>query len=216
MGYALIHHLSYAPLDPMRFAMRRAVLAASLVLMPSLALAHPGLPGHTHDLASGLMHPIGGLDHVLAMVAVGLFAAQLGGRALWLVPASFVAAMAAAGIAGMSGIALPLTETGIALSVIVLGGAIALRLAMPVAAAMALVGFFAIFHGYAHGIETPETASGLLYGLGFVTATALLHGLGVGIGLLVGRLEAGHGRKLVRVAGSAAALIGVALLANAV
>jgi urease accessory protein len=216
MGYALIHHLSYAPLDPMRFAMRRAVLAASLILMPSLALAHPGIPGHTHDLASGFMHPIGGLDHVLAMVAVGLFAAQLGGRALWLVPASFVAAMAAAGIAGMSGIAVPLTETGIALSGIVLGGAIALRLAMPVAAAMALVGFFAIFHGYAHGIETPETASGLLYGLGFVAATALLHGLGVGIGLLVGRLDVGYGRKLVRVAGSVAAVIGVALLANAV
>jgi urease accessory protein len=216
MGYALIHHLSYAPLDPMRFAMRRAVLAASLVLMPSLALAHPGIPGHTHDLASGFMHPIGGLDHVLAMVAVGLFAAQLGGRALWLVPASFVAAMTAADIAGMSGIALPLTETGIALSVIVLGGAIALRLAMPVAAAMALVGFFAIFHGYAHGIETPQTASGLLYGLGFVAATALLHGLGIGIGLLVGRLDAGYGRKLVRIAGSAAAVVGVALLANAV
>jgi len=172
-----------SPLDPMRFAMRRAVLAASLVLMPSLALAHPGLPGHSHDLASGLMHPIGGLDHVLAMVAVGLLAAQLGGRALWLVPASFVAAMAAAVIAGMSGIALPLTETGIALSVIVLGGAIALRLAMPVAAAMALVGFFAIFHGYAHGIEMPEMASGFLYGIGFVAATATLHGLGIGIGL---------------------------------
>jgi len=205
-----------SPLDPMRFAMRRTILAASLVLMPSLALAHPGLPGHAHDLASGLMHPIGGLDHVLAMVAVGLLAAQLGGRALWLVPASFVAAMAAAGIAGMSGIALPLTETGIALSLIVLGGAIALRLAMPVAAAMALVGFFAIFHGYAHGIETPETASGLLYGLGFVAATALLHGLGVGIGLLVGRLEAGHGRQMVRIAGGAAAVVGVALLANAI
>jgi urease accessory protein len=216
MGYALIHHLSYAPLDPMRFAMRRAILAASLILMPSLALAHPGIPGHTHDLASGFMHPIGGLDHVLAMVAVGLFAAQLGGRALWLVPASFVAAMAAAGIVGMSGIAVPLTETGIALSVIVLGGAIALRLAMPVAAAMALVGFFAIFHGYAHGIETPETASGLLYGLGFVAATAMLHVLGIGIGLLVGRLDAGYGRKLVRIAGSAAAVVGVALLANAV
>jgi urease accessory protein len=196
--------------------MRRALLAASLVLVPTLALAHPGLPGHTHDLAGGFMHPIGGLDHVLAMVAVGLFAAQLGGRALWLVPASFVAVMAAAGLAGMSGISLPLTEAGIALSIIVLGGAVALRLAMPVAAAMALVGFFAIFHGYAHGLETPETASGLLYGLGFVAATAMLHVLGVGIGLAVGRLEAGHGRNLVRVAGSAAAVIGVVLLTNAV
>jgi urease accessory protein len=204
------------PLISDEVSMRRAALAACLVFIPSLALAHPGLPGHAHDLASGLMHPIGGLDHVLAMVAVGLFAAQLGGRALWLVPASFLAAMAAAGIAGMSGMALPLTETGIALSVIVLGGAIALRVAMPVAAAMALVGFFAIFHGYAHGIETPETASGLLYGLGFVVATAMLHGLGVAIGLAVGRFEAGHGRQLVRIAGSAAALIGVALLANAV
>jgi urease accessory protein len=81
---------------------------------------------------------------------------------------------------------------------------------------MALVGFFAIFHGYAHGIETPETASGLLYGLGFVAATAMLIGLGVGFGLLVGRLEAGHGRQLVRIAGSAAAVVGVALLASAV
>ena len=196
--------------------MRRILLATALVLVPSLALAHPGLPGHTHDVANGFLHPLGGIDHILAMVAVGLLAAQLGGRALWLVPASFVAAMAVAGIAGMSGIALPLTETGIALSVIVLGGAIALRLAMPVAAAMALVGFFAIFHGYAHGIETPATASSLLYGLGFVAATAMLHGLGVGIGLLVGRLDVGYGRKLVCVAGSAAAVIGIALLANAV
>ncbi|HEY2136828.1 MAG TPA: HupE/UreJ family protein [Xanthobacteraceae bacterium] len=196
--------------------MRRTALAASLVLMPTLALAHPGLPGHTHDLASGFMHPVGGLDHVLAMVAVGLFAAQLGGRALWLVPASFVAVMAAAGLAGMSGIALPMTEAGIALSVIVLGGAIALRLAMPVTAAMALVGFFAMFHGYAHGAETPETASGLLYGLGFVAATAMLHGLGVGIGLAMGRLEGTYGRQLLRFAGSAAAVIGVAMFASAV
>jgi urease accessory protein len=161
------------------------------------------------------MHPIGGLDHVLAMVAVGLFAAQLGGRALWLVPASFVAAMAAAGLAGMAGVTLPMTEIGIAASVVVLGGAIALRLAMPVAAAMALVGFFAIFHGYAHGLETPETASGLLYGLGFVGATALLHGLGIAIGLAVGRLDGAVGRNLVRVAGSVAAMIGVVMLAGA-
>ena len=196
--------------------MRRTLLAAALVLVPSLALAHPGLPGHTHDLATGFVHPLSGIDHVLAMVAVGLFAAQLGGRALWAVPASFVAVMAAAGLAGMSGVALPLTETGIALSIVVLGAAVALRLALTVAAAMALVGFFAIFHGYAHGLETPQTASGLLYGAGFVAATAALHGLGIGIGLALGRLEGAFGRNMVRVAGSAAAVVGVVMLAGAV
>ena len=109
--------------------MRRALLATAFALAPTLAFAHPGLPGHTHDLATGFVHPFSGLDHILAMVAVGLLAAQLGGRALWAVPASFVAMMALAGVAGMSGIALPLAETGIALSVIVLGGAVAPRLA---------------------------------------------------------------------------------------
>ena len=195
--------------------MRRTLLATALVLAPTLAFAHPGLPGHTHDLATGFAHPFSGLDHILAMVAVGLLAAQLGGRALWLVPASFVAMMAVAGLAGMSGIALPLTETGIALSIIVLGGAVALRLALPVAGAMALVGFFAIFHGYAHGLETPETASGLLYGLGFVAATAVLHGIGIGLGLTIGRLDGAFGRNLVRVAGSLAALIGAVMLIGA-
>ena len=196
--------------------MRRALLTTAFVLAPTLAFAHPGLPGHTHDLASGFMHPFSGLDHILAMVAVGLFAAQLGGRALWAVPASFVAMMAAAGVAGMSGVALPLTETGIALSVIVLGGAVALRLALPVAAATVLVGFFAMFHGYAHGLETPETASGLLYGLGFVAATAALHALGIGLGLALGRFEGAFGRGLISMAGSAAALIGMVMLAAAV
>lgn len=196
--------------------MRRALLATAFVLAPTLAFAHPGLPGHTHDLASGFVHPFSGLDHILAMVAVGLFAAQLGGRALWALPASFVAMMAAAGVAGMSGVALPLTETGIALSVIVLGGAVALRLALPVAAATVLVGFFAIFHGYAHGLETPETASGLLYGLGFVAATAALHALGIGLGLALGRFEGAFGRGLISMAGSAAALIGMVMLAAAV
>jgi len=193
--------------------MRRAALAASLVFIPTLAMAHPGLP-HAHDVVTGFAHPIGGLDHVLAMVAVGLFAAQLGGRALWLVPASFVAVMAVAGLAGTAGVNLPLAEAGIALSVIALGAVVAFRLTMRVAAAMALVGFFAIFHGYAHGIETPETASGLLYGLGFVAATAMLHALGIGIGLGVGRLEASYGRHLVRIAGSAAAVIGVVMFAS--
>ncbi len=152
---------------------------------------------------------------MLATVAVGLLAAQLGGRALWLVPASFVAMMAAAGLFGMSGTALPLTETGIALSIVVLGGAVALRVALPLAAAMALVGFFAIFHGYAHGLETPVSASGLLYGLGFVAATTLLHGLGIGAGLALGRFEGAFGRNLVRVAGSLATITGVVMLAGA-
>ena len=196
--------------------MRRALLAASLALVPSLAFAHPGLPGHSHDLMSGFVHPLGGVDHVVAMVAVGLLAAQLGGRALWLVPASFVAMMAAAGLAAMNGIAVPMAEAGIALSIVVLGGAIALRVALPVAAAMAMVGFFAIFHGYAHGLETPTTASGLLYGLGFVAGTALLHGLGIAVGLATGRLDGAFGRNMVRVAGSVAVVVGLAMLAGTV
>src|SRR5689334_22759619 len=196
--------------------MRRTLLAAALVLVPSLALAHPGLPGHTHDVTTGFLHPLGGIDHILAMVTVGLLAAQLGGRALWLVPASFIAAMAAAGLAGMAGVGLPMTEIGIAASVVVLGGAVALRLAMPVAAAVALVGFFALFHGYAHGLETPETASGLHYGLGFIAATAALHALGIGLGLALGRFEGAFGRGLISMAGSAAALIGMVMLAATV
>jgi urease accessory protein len=196
--------------------MRRALLATALVLVPSIALAHPGLPGHPHDFADGALHPLTGLDHVLAMVAIGLFAAQLGGRALWAVPATFVAMMAAAGFAGMNGIALPLTETGIALSVIAFGGVIALRASMPLAAAMAMVAFFAIFHGHAHGVETPDSASGLLFGAGFVAATAILHGVGIGIGLALGRLDGALGRNLARVAGSVAAVIGVVLLAGAI
>src|SRR5262249_12258850 len=140
--------------------------AAITILLPIAASAHPGIVGHTHGFAYGFTHPFSGLDHIFAMVAVGLFAAHLGGRALWLVPLSFVSVMALAGIAGMSGIALPFSEIGIALSVIVLGFVLALRLNVPTAAAMGLVGFFAIFHGYAHGAEMPGSTSGLLYGLG--------------------------------------------------
>ncbi len=159
------------------------IAAASLGLVPTIAFAHPGheCPG----LMNGLMHPLGGLDHIIAMVAVGLLAARLGGRALWLVPASFVAAMAAGGLVGMAGVGLPYAETGIALSVVVLGAVAAFGVAMPVAVAMGLVAFFAVFHGYAHGIEMPETASGLAYGVGFVAATALLHGIGIGLGLAI-------------------------------
>jgi urease accessory protein len=161
--------------------------AALFALAPAVAAAHPGHDGT--DLVHGFLHPLGGVDHIIAMVAVGLLAARLGGRALWLVPASFVIAMAAAGVAGMAGIALPYAETGIAISVVVLGVVAVFGLAMPIAAAMGLVAFFAVFHGYAHGVEMPETASGLAYGAGFVAATALLHGIGIGLGLAIGQFR---------------------------
>jgi urease accessory protein len=162
------------------------IAAASLALAPAAAFAHPGHEGAS--LISGFTHPLGGVDHIIAMVAVGLLAARLGGRALWLVPASFVATMAVAGLAASAGLGLPYVETGIAVSVLVLGAIVALGVAMPLAVAMGLVAFFAVFHGYAHGIEMPETVSGLAYGTGFVTATALLHGIGIGLGLtIVGR-----------------------------
>jgi urease accessory protein len=186
-------------------------LAAAFILVPSLALAHPG-HGAAPDMLHGFLHPLGGLDHVLAMVAVGLFAVQLGGRALWLVPGSFVATMAAAGLLGMTGFEVPYVEIGIALSVVVLGAAIALRLTMPVAAAMALVAFFAVFHGYAHGAEMPDTASGFAYGAGFVAATAILHSAGIALGFVIGR--AASAQRLARIGGAATALVGAALLAG--
>jgi urease accessory protein len=193
---------------------RIAAIAAATVAVPTIAAAHPGheaVPGFIH----GFLHPLGGLDHILAMVAVGLFAARLGGRALWLVPASFVVTMAAAGVAGMAGLALPYVEAGIALSILVLGAAIALETTMPVAAAMGLVAFFAVFHGHAHGAEMPDTMSGLTYGAGFVAATAALHALGIGLGLVIGRSGEMFGRRVLQVGGSAAALAGAALLAGA-
>jgi urease accessory protein len=186
-----------------------AALAATLVALPTIASAHPAF-GQVHDLAHGFAHPFTGLDHLIAMLAVGVLAAQLGGRALWLVPGTFVAFMAAAGAAGMLGLTIPYVETGIALSVLALGAAIAFAIRIPVALAMALVGFFAIFHGHVHGTEMPSSASGALFGLGFVTATAILHAIGIGFGILIGR--AAGGRQIAQLAGGAAVMVGAALL----
>lgn len=194
-----------------RILTRLTAAPAALILMTQLASAHTGV-GDASGLMHGFMHPVGGLDHVLAMVAVGLFAAQRGGRALWLVPLSFVAMMAVGGALGVYGVGLPLVELGIAASVIVLGAAVAMQANIPVAAAMGLVGFFAIFHGHAHGAEMPVDASGLAYAAGFMIATALLHAFGVGLGLVVGRLAEGRWAKAVRVAGGAMAVAGAGLL----
>ena len=193
----------------------RAALATALTLVPSLAFAHVGV-GDTHGFAHGFMHPIGGLDHVLAMVGVGLFAARLGGRALWLVPLAFVAMMGVGGAIGMAGIGLPHVEIGIAASVIVLGLAVALQLGMPVAAAMAMVGLFAVFHGHAHGAEMPADAAGLSYGAGFILAAALLHGTGLALGLTLSRLATTPVSKIaLRLGGGAMALAGFGLLSSA-
>jgi urease accessory protein len=157
----------------------------SLVLAPVLAHAHPG--HGSHGFAAGVSHPIHGLDHILAMVAVGLWAVQLGGRAKWLVPASFVSLMAIGGALGMAGVALPFAEQGIFASVLILGVLIAAAVRLPLAASMGIVGLFALCHGHAHGMEMPGTAAGLAYGAGFVVATALLHASGLMMGLMIQR-----------------------------
>lgn len=140
------------------------LIALGLAGLPTAALAHTGV-GDTAGLVHGFLHPMGGLDHVLAMLAVGVLAALLGGRALILVPLSFVAMMAVGFVLGLGGVALPLVELGIALSVIVIGAAAAWGGRLPVAAAMSLVGAFAIFHGHAHGAEMPADATGLTLSL---------------------------------------------------
>src|SRR6476659_1401554 len=140
-------------------------IAAAVTLVPTAAFAHPGL-GDAHGFVAGFAHPLGGLDHILAMVTVGIFAWQLGGRALWLVPAAFVAAMAAGGALAMTGVPVPMVETGIAASVIVLGAIVALGIKAPLAIAMGLVGLFAIFHGHAHGSEMPLAAATGVYAAG--------------------------------------------------
>lgn len=160
----------------------------AVFLLPSLAQAHPGIPGHTHGFANGLAHPLSGLDHICAMVAVGLWAAQRGGRALWLVPAVFVSVMILGAVLGMAAVPVPFVEAGIVASVLVLGVLVASGVRLPLTVSALLVGVFAIFHGYAHGAEMPGSASGLAYGLGFVAASASLNLLGIGLGLLSRRL----------------------------
>jgi len=193
---------------------RLAILALA-TLLPSAAYAHTGV-GDTSGFAHGFMHPTGGLDHVLAMVAVGLLAARLGGRALWLVPFSFVTMMIVGGIAGVGGIGLPFVELGIAGSILVLGFVIALGRQIPTPLAMALAGSFAIFHGHAHGTEMPVDAAGFAYGAGFVAATALLHSTGIALGIGTERLGSAWSARASRIAGGAMAAAGAGLMAGVI
>jgi urease accessory protein len=181
------------------------------LIVPTAAFAHTGV-GDTHGFVHGFVHPLSGVDHILAMVAVGLFAAQLGGRALWLVPASFIGAMAFAGGAGAAGIPLPFVEVGIAVSIIALGLIVAFEARPPVVLAMVLVAFFAIFHGHAHGAELPADTSGLAYGVGFVVATAFLHAIGIGTGFVLGRAAMAGGERILQLSGCAMSIAGAAIL----
>lgn len=196
---------------PVQKVVKIAALAIGC-LAATPAFAHVGLGDHG-GFAHGFMHPLGGADHVLAMLGVGILAAQLGGRAMWAPPASFIVMMIAGGLLGFSGAGVPYVETGIAASVLVVGALIALNVEIPVAVAMALAGGFAVFHGFAHGAELPADSGPLAFGVGFVLATALLHGAGVGIGSLVGRLAGGAQLWAPRIVGGAMALAGVSLLA---
>jgi urease accessory protein len=194
---------------------KRSLLLATLlfITLPATAFAHVGFGG-TQGFAQGFSHPLGGLDHILAMVGVGLLAARLGGRALWLVPAAFLALMTLGGAIGMTGVILPV-ETAIAASLVAIGLAIVLGAPTGATAAALLVGFFAIFHGHAHGSEMPAMASSLVYGLGFIAATALFHAAGIGLGFALQRIETRSGFGLAQASGAAMAITGLGLLAGA-
>ena len=187
------------------------LVAAAAVLAPGAALAHTG-EGVVGGFLSGFVHPILGFDHVVAMIAVGLWGTFLGQPAIWLLPVVFPLVMAFGGLAGVLGMPLPGVEAGIALSALALGAMVALALRPPLWVAAILVGAFAIFHGHAHGTELPAAASPLAYGVGFVVATGLLHLSGIALGLLA---RWPVGLRAVRVGGGLIACAGLFFLVGA-
>ena len=156
---------------------------ALLLLWPVAAWAHIQA-GQAGGFLSGLSHPVSGLDHVIAMIAVGLWGAQLGAPALWVLPVAFPMMMAFGGMLGLMGLPLPGVEAGIAVSAVTLGALVLGQIRLPLIAATGVVAFFAVFHGHAHGTELQAGQNAMLYSLGFVIMTGLLHGIGIGIGLM--------------------------------
>lgn len=189
----------------------RIVLAAFFLIVAGPALAHEA-QGAAGGFATGFVHPLLGLDHVAAMVAVGLWGAFLGAPAIWVLPVAFPLVMALGGALGTMGIPLPAVETGIAASAIVIGIAVALALRPPLWIAALIVAFFAVFHGHAHGAEMPGAVSPVAYAAGFVIGTGLLHLAGIGFGLLT-RTRAGA--LAVRGMGGVIAAAGVGFLTGA-
>jgi urease accessory protein len=159
-----------------------------LLFLPSTAFAHTGI-GETTGLIHGLGHPLAGADHLLAMIAVGIWAAQIGGRALWTVPCTFVSVMVLGGMLGFFGVPVPFIEETILISVLILGILIATALTLPLTYSALIVGFFAIFHGHAHGAEMPVAMAAASYTVGFALVTAALHLIGMALGLLLQRRE---------------------------
>lgn len=194
--------------------MKRITIAGLLLAASSLpAFAHLD-PAEHGSFAAGFSHPLLGLDHVLAMVAVGLWAPLLGGRSIWLVPTAFVGTMLAGFAVALAGLGLPFVEPVIAASVVVIGLLAMIALQVPTWAGMTMVGFFAFFHGYAHGGELGE-AGARSFSVGFASATALLHAAGVGLGLGLAYVAGGGaGRRIARFAGGLTALAGLWLAAG--
>jgi urease accessory protein len=190
--------------------MLRWVTTLTLVLLATPALAHTGAGG-LGGFGAGFLHPILGWDHVLAMVAVGMWGAVLGMPLIWVLPVTFPLMMALAGLLGGLGLELPVMEQGIALSVLVLGAMVALRARPPLPVAVLIVAVWAVFHGWAHGAELPESADPFAYGIGFVLATGLLHLLGIGLGLLV---RWPQGERALRLGGEVIGLAGLWLLSG--
>lgn len=176
------------------------ILFGALMLLPSFAQAHPG--HGASDFGSGVVHPFFGLDHLLTMIAVGLWAFQLGGKCRWIIPAAFIGFMVIGGAFGMSGFAVPMLEHGILASMFVCGLFVAMAVRLPVSAGLTLVAAFAFLHGAAHGMELPATASGLRYVAGFSLSTLILHGFGLSSGIL---LRATALQSVVRFAGGSIA-----------
>ena len=183
-----------------------------ILLLPSNTWAHVGL--HGDGFTSGFAHPIFGFDHFLAMLSVGLLSVQLGGRAIWTVPATFVLFVLVGGILGMHDVPLFTVEAGIASSVLILGLAILADRQIPVMLAMAGVAVFGLFHGHAHGTEMPGFVHPAAYASGFVLGTALIHLLGVGLGLFATRNQIGS--VSLRVAGALIALLGLNFFITAI
>ncbi len=187
-------------------------LALILISIPQAAFAHEGGTVPIGGYLAGLIHPVLGYDHLLAMLSVGILSAQIGGRAIWTVPATFVSVMALGGALGLIDIGLSSIELGIAGSLVLLGLIIAAERRLPILLAMLGVGFFAIFHGYAHGSEMPDTAQPVIYALGFLTGTALIHIAGVVIGDIARQYR--RGKAFLRVGGGLIALVGVLFIAG--